>query len=150
MSKQGRVRLLSDIQIAKKILENEDLTMVVVKNGEIIFKSKDKGIKPMYILATEMKELAENGSLADRVIGKGAALLCGYIGIKEVYTDLISEAGRNILEKYKVSYTTNKSCLYIKNRDNTDYCPIEKISLDIDNPEILLYKIKEFLKSVEK
>ena len=144
------MRLLNDIEMAKELLKDEDLALIVIKNGQVVFKSKDRGIKPMYILATEMKELSKDGSLADRVIGKGAALLCGYIGIKEVYTDLISEGGINTLEKYKIPYTMEKSCLYVKNREQTGYCPIEKLSLDIDNPEILLYKIKEFFESVRK
>ncbi len=139
-----------DIEIAKQILIDEDLALVAIKNGEVVFKSKDKGIKPMYILATEMKEEASNASLADRVIGKGAAILCGYIGIKEVYTDLISEGGITTLEKYKIPYAMNKSCPYIKNIDKTDYCPIEKLSLPLEDPVLLLQKIKEFFRSINK
>ena len=41
------MRLLNDIKIAKEILIKEDLALVVVKNGEIVYKSKDKGIKPL-------------------------------------------------------------------------------------------------------
>lgn len=139
-----------DIELAKKLLTDENLALVAVKNGEVVFKSKDKGIKPMYILATEMKEKASNASLADRVIGKGAAILCGYIGIKEVYTDLISEGGKATLEKYKISYTMTEACPYIKNRDKTDYCPIEKLSLPLEEPVLLLQKIKEFFASISK
>lgn len=139
-----------DIELAKKLLIDEDLALVAVKDGEVVFKSKDKGIKPMYILATEMKKKACNASLADRVIGKGAAILCGYIGIKEVYTDLISEGGIATLDKYKILYTMTKSCEYIKNRDKTDYCPIEKLSLPLEDPVLLLQKIKEFFAAISK
>ena len=75
---------MKDLEKAKSLLFEEDLTLAVVKNGEIIFKSKDKGIRPMFILATELKGKAKDGALADRVIGKGAAILAGYIGIKEI------------------------------------------------------------------
>ncbi len=52
--------------------------------GKLIFKSSEKGIKPMYTLATKMKEDVKGASIADRVIGKGgAAMLCKYIGIKK-------------------------------------------------------------------
>lgn len=142
--------MLKDLEKAKNILIEEDLALVVVKDGEVMFKSKDKGIKPMYTLATEMRTEASGASLADRVIGKGAALLCGYIGIKEVHTDLISENGKATLEKYNILYTMEKSCPYIKNRDKTDYCPIEKLSLSTEDPEVLLEKIKEFFKSINK
>lgn len=145
---EKRIDEMTDIQMAKSVLEEEDLTMVVVKNKKVIFKSKDKGIRPMYILATELKNEAENGALADRVIGKGAAILCGYIGIKYVYTDLISQGGIDTLDKYSIPFTTKKSCPYIMNRDKTDYCPIEKLSLVTEEPVILLEKVEEFFKSI--
>ena len=141
---------MRDIDIAKRILIEENLALVVVKNGEVIFKSIDKGIKPMYILATEMQEEARDASLADRVIGKGAALLCGHIGVNEVYTELISEGGIDTLNKYNISFTMAKSCLYIKNRDKTGYCPIEKISMDLEEPIIFLQKVKDFLASTSR
>ncbi len=142
--------LLKDIDIAKKLLIEENLALVVVKDGEVIFKSVEKGIKPMYILATEMKSEAKGASLADRVIGRGAALLCGYVEIKEVYTELISEGGVSALGEYNIPYVMERTCQYIKNRDKTDYCPIEKLSLDNDEPVLLLKDIKEFFASLKK
>lgn len=141
---------MKDIEIAKKILLEESLTLVVVKDGELVFKSVDKGIKPIFTLATEMKESANGGSLADRVIGKGAAILSGYIGIKEVYTELISEGGVRTLEKYNIPYTMDKSCEYIKNRDKTDYCPIEKLSMNIEEPETFIKAVKDFFAKMNK
>ncbi len=141
---------MKDIDLAKLILKEEDLTLVVIRNGEVIFKSKDKGIKPMYILATEMKTKAQGGYLADKVIGKGAAMLCGYIGINEVYTELISNGGIITLNKNNIPFTIEESCAYIKNRDKTDYCPIEKLSIEIEDPILLLDAIKEFFISIGK
>ena len=132
------------------LLFEEDLTLVVVKDGETILKSKDKGIKPIFILATELKSEAKGSALADRVIGKGAAILAGYIGIKEIYTDLISQGGIERLEHYKIPYSTKDSCEYIMNRDKTGYCPIENISKDIDDPLILIESIKRFFKEIAK
>lgn len=142
--------ILKDMEIAKKLLTEENLTMVVVKDGQVIFKSKDKGIKPIFILATEMREEAKGAILADRVIGKGAAVLSGYIGIKEIYSELISEVGVKVLEDYKIPHSMNGSCKYIKNRDKTDYCPIEKISMNIEDPIILIQSIKEFFKEINR
>lgn len=136
------------MELAKKILYDENQKLVVVKNGLVIFKSQDRGIKPMYILATEMKDRAEGSSVADRVIGKGAALLCGYIGIKEVYGELMSEVGIDTLHKFNIKYTIKASCKHIQNRDKTDLCPIEKRSMDTDDPEELLRRIEIFLSSI--
>ncbi|MDR7856545.1 DUF1893 domain-containing protein [Tissierella sp.] len=141
---------MKDIEIAKKLLIDENQALVVVKNGEVIYKSVEKGIKPMYILSTEMKSEAKGASLADKVIGRGAALLCGYVEIKEVYTDLISEGGIAALGEYNIPYEMEKSCQYIMNKDKTSYCPIEKLSLDTDDPALLLQSIKEFFASFKK
>lgn len=137
---------MKDVELAKNILYDENQKLVVVKNGEIIFKSKDRGIKPMYILSTDMKVETKGASIADRVIGKGAAMLCTYLNIEEVYGELMSESGINVLHKSNIKYTIKESCEFIQNRDKTDLCPIEKRSLDIEDPEILLKRIKSFLK----
>ena len=141
---------MKDIEIARQLLVEENLTLALVKDGQAVYKSKEKGIKPMFILATEMKEEARGASVADKVIGKGAAILSGYIGIREVYAELMSEGGANKLEEYNLVYTMGKSCLHIENRDRTDYCPIEKISLDIEDPVIFIQKIKEFFASINR
>lgn len=136
---------MKNIEIAKKYLEEENLTLAVVKNGELIFKSKDKGIKPMYILATEMKEIAKDASIADKVIGKGAALLCEYIGIKEVHSELMSETAIEVLKRANIGFAYFKITPYIENRDRTGLCPIENMAMDEDNGEILLGRIGKFL-----
>lgn len=140
---------MNDIEIAKKVLWEENQKIVVVKEGQVLFKSIDRGIKPMYYLAQNMKEEVRGSSLADRVIGKGAAIICGYLGVKKLYAELISQNAISVLDKEGIAYEFRKKCDYIKNRDKTDYCPIEKRSLDTENPEVLLSRIEVFLKSLK-
>lgn len=141
---------MKDLELAKGILEEENQSLVVVKDGEVIYKSRDRGIKPMLSITNELKEQAKGSSIADKVIGKGAALLCVNLGIKEVYGDLMSQAGIDMLEKNGIKYEFKESCEYIKNRDGTDYCPIEKLSMDVDEPRELLAKLKIFFASIAK
>lgn len=136
---------MKDIEIAKKYLEEENLAIAVVKDGGLIFKSHDKGIKPMYTLATKMAKLAKDSSIADKVIGRGAAILCDSLYVKEVYGKLISDNAIEVLKKSGIIFSYGNICDYIKNRDGTDLCPIEKIALKSEKPEILLNKIREFL-----
>ena len=139
---------MTDMEIAKKYLIEEDLTIIAVKNKEIVFKSKKRGISPMYQLGKEKKDLVKDGALADKVIGKGAALLCKYMGIKEVYGELISESAMEVLEKENIKFTYLKSTEYIKNKAQTNLCPIENLAMDINDGEIMLEKIGEFLDKV--
>lgn len=141
---------MRDLELAKAILEEENQSLVVVKNGEILYKSMDRGIKPMLSITKEMKEEVGGSSIADKVIGKGAALLCVNLNIKEVYGDLMSQAGIEMLEKNGIKYEFKESCEYIKNREGTDYCPIEKLSMDVEEPRELLAKLKIFFASMAK
>lgn len=136
---------MKDIEIAKKILEEQNLCITVVKDGGLIYKSEDKGIKPMYTLATEMKDDLKGASIADRVIGRGAAILCSYVGVKKVYGKLISQSAMEVLKDREIEYDYEKSCPYIENMDRTDMCPIEKLSLDVEDGDVLIDRIKDFL-----
>lgn len=135
---------MEDIELAKEMLIREEYALVAVKDGEVIFKSTEKGIKPMYILATEKREIIKGASVADKVIGRGAALLSVYLDVKEIYGNLISKAGIEVLEENRISYSFGKSCDYIKNRDGTDYCPIEKLSINAESPVEFLEELRDF------
>ena len=49
---------MKDLNLAKQILKEEDQSLVVVKNGEVIYRSVDRGIKPMLTLTNTLKEEA--------------------------------------------------------------------------------------------
>lgn len=135
---------MKDVELAKQILESEDLTFIAIKDGQIVYKSKEKGIKPIYNVAKEVKDLANGISIADRVVGKGAAILYAYVGVSEAFTELISEGAKKVLDDNNIVYTYNSSCEYIKNRDKTDYCPVEKIALSTNDPLEFINKVEEF------
>jgi hypothetical protein len=136
---------MRDVDMAKEYLEKENLSLAVVKNGKLVFKSDEKGIKPIFTLAVERREDVKGSSLADRVIGKGAAMICKYIGVKEVYGSLISEAAAEVLNMADIKFSYGEICPYIRNRDNTGICPIEKLSLETEDVHELLDKIERFL-----
>jgi len=136
---------MKDIDIAKKYLDEENLSLVVIKDGKLIFKSHEKGIKPIYTLAKEGLKDVKGSSIADRVIGKGAAMICGYLGIKEAYCLLISEAAAKELNEAGIKFSYVQICPSIRNMDNTGICPIEKLSLEAENVYELLDRIEKFL-----
>ena len=101
---------MNDLEKAKELLVKEQLSLVIVNNGEIVYSSSDFGIKPMYTAVREYKHLLKGASVADKVIGRAAAMLLQYGEIKEVYTNLISKKAAcissNLLLKplYRFSY----------------------------------------------
>lgn len=139
---------MKDIELAKRILDSEKQAIVIVKEGRIIFSSNGKGIKPIYTALKELKDGLMGSSIADKVIGKAAAMICEYAGIKELSTKLISENAINVLENTSIIYNYEKSVPYIKNRDQSGMCPVETLSLKTNNIDELLIGVSNFLKSI--
>lgn len=141
---------MKDLEMAKKILEEKELTLAIVKEGKVLFTSTDKGIKPMYTAVLEHREELKGASIADRVIGRAAAILCKYADINELYTKLISNEAVKVFANSSIKFFYDESSPYIKNRDKTDMCPVEKLSQNIQSPEELIEKISRFLDSIKK
>lgn len=141
---------MKDIDIAKKLLDEENLSLVVVKNSQVIYKSYDKSIRPMYYVATSLFDKAKGSSIADKVIGKGAAMLCRMMEVEEIYALLMSETAMDVLREANIPFTYQRSCPYIKNMKKTGLCPIEKIAIESKDETMLLNKIEAFLKSIDR
>lgn len=138
---------MTDIEIAKELLKKEKYTLVVVKDGDLLFTSKEKGIKPMYRLIIDMKERVRGASIADKVIGRGAALLSSYVNIKEVFGEVMSKEAIEVLEENNINYSFSIICDYIKNRDKTGLCPIENLSLGKTDVKVFIGELESFFKS---
>lgn len=141
---------MRDIDMAAELLEKEKLALAAVKDGKVIFTSSEKGIKPLYTAVKEHKSELESSSVADRVTGRAAAMICLYAGIKELKTKLISDNAINVLKETSIIYEYDKCVPYIKNRDKTGMCPIESLSLKVNVVDDLLGDIQNFLKGMKK
>ena len=140
---------MKDIELAKTILDSEKQAIVIVKEGRVIFSSNGKGIKPIYTALNDLKDELSGSSIADKVVGKAAAMIYECAGIKELSTKLISESAISVLENTSIIYNYEKSVPYIKNRDQSGMCPIETLSLKVNNIDELLIEVSNFLKIIK-
>lgn len=108
---------------------------IVVQKQERQYTSKKHGIAPILDLLNENAKMLQDAIVADKVIGKAAALLLIYGKVKYIHADIISELAIEVLNEYKVSYTFDQKVPYIINRTKTDMCPMERCVLEINDPE---------------
>lgn len=137
---------MKDIELAKDLLKTQEKALVIVKEGKVIFSSENKGIKPIYTALNELNDRLQGSSVADKVVGKAAAMIYEHAGIKELSTGLISEKALGVLKDTSMVYEYDKLVPFIKNRDQSGLCPIEKLSLEAADINDLLLKILNFLK----
>lgn len=122
------------LEKAKSILLSSASTIAVVSDGEV-FTSQERGVKPLLFLLKEKKGFLKGASVADKVIGKAAALLMVLGEIKEVHTLIISEPAIKVFEKYNIPCFYDKKVDRIINRTGDGLCPMETLCLDVENPQ---------------
>lgn len=137
---------MNPLNLFKNELEEKNYTCTIGTDEKIIFTSKDKGVKPLldFYKLGEYKE-HKNIYVADKIIGRGASFFLVAMSIKALYTPIISESAKALLDKYNIKVVYNKVVPYIINREGTGLCPIESSVLDEENVEIALQKIQKRL-----
>lgn len=134
---------MNNIDLAKMTLLENNHSIVVVKEDKVVYKSDKNGLLPIIDIYDSDKSILNGAAVADKVIGRAAALILIKANISELYTELISENAISILDDTNIKYQYNKKVKEIRNRNNTDMCPMEKLSLNTENADQLIAKVKE-------
>ena len=133
------------LNTAKALLKTENFTLVVISSDKGVFTSSDRGVKPLLHLLENEKDFLKGASVADKVIGKAAALLMVLGGIKEVHTNVISDPAVEVFEKHNITFFFDKKVERIINRKGDGLCPMETLCIDVEEPSEAFEKIKEWL-----
>ena len=131
-----------DLALAKDLLLGNDLSLVVVRNEQILFKGKSQGIGDMLEMINVLGESTVGSSLADSIVGRAAALLCAYSGIVSVYASTLSQPAASFLEARGIPYESGELVPKILNRRKDDICPFDKAVLGIEEPAVALETLK--------
>ncbi len=120
----------------------------VIANGDKIESFYQRGIKDLYELLHSNRSLLEGATIADKVIGKGAAALMIAGGVTMVYADVISEPAMELFKQYSIKVEYDKKVANIINRRGDGICPVEERCAECKTIEECLVKIDEFIKSI--
>lgn len=132
-------------------LERTGLSLIVYRNGEAIFFSRSSGISPHLEAIKKVGREALRGTVvADKIVGRAAALLILYAGSAEVHSMIVSSGGRELLEGRGVKLEFNWETPSINVRDGVILCPFERMVQGISDPEEAYEKIVEKLAELEK
>lgn len=126
------------------ILHSDNYSCVVAC-GDSIRTFCRRGVADLYDLLHGEPELLKGASVADKVIGKGAAALMIQGGVKAVYADLISEQALALFNAANVEVEYRKIVHHIENRDKSDWCPLEKRCIGVNYVADILPVIDDFI-----
>lgn len=128
---------MTDLEIVKEKLYEKNASLVVLyKKGECkeYYQNRINDIKD---ILKENKEALKEATIADKVIGKVAAVILTVAGVKEIYADVMSKYAIPVLEKNYIKYEYKTLTEYVINNSKTDMCPMENKYKDEKN----IYKI---------
>jgi len=144
-SDAGQDDPLRDVELARKKLMAEVLSLVVVKQGRTLFTSSESGVRGLIEAIRECGSSLNGAALADRIVGKAAALLCAYAKISRVYACVMSRPGSAVLRRFLVPFEHRTLVRNILDRHRTGICPFEKLVLDVDSPNVAFTRINKCL-----
>ena len=139
---------MKDLDIAKTLLTEKNYTLVIVKNGRIIFNTNSHGIRGLLTTIEEVGKDLKGSSAADKIVGEAAAHLLAYSNVLEVFALTLSRCGKSILEKNNINYEYRILVPHILNLTKTDFCPFEKLVSECRSPEEAHEKLKEHIKQL--
>lgn len=133
----------ADLKKAVDLLFEGEYTCVLCKDDEVI-TSTVRGVKPLIDWLNSKTEL-KGFCAADKVVGKAAAFLYVLLNVDSVYAPVMSKTAIDILSRYGIEPFYDLSVEVIRNRSDTDICPMEKTVQNINDPIIAFEKIKQRL-----
>jgi len=132
----------TDLETASKRLNQKNLSLVVVKNGKVLFETESHGLNDLVEAINQLQSSMKGSSVADRIVGRAAALLFVYSGVSAVFAATISDGGIAILDNNNVFHEFEKRVPRILNLKKTDVCPFEKLVAGLSSPEEAYERLK--------
>lgn len=109
-----------------------------------------RGVADLMALLEEEPHLLCGATVADKIVGRGAAFLFIKGGIKALFAEVISRDALALLQQANI--TTEYALLtpYILNRTGNDLCPVEKLTAQANNAEEAYLLIKHFIEEKQQ
>ncbi len=111
-------------------------SLVVIKDGNIIFKSDEDRLKPIIKCINECKEEMKDSIVIDKKVGLAAAKLFVLVKVKEIYTLIASKLAFDYLVGRDIKFETEKLINQILNDSKSDICPMEKLAQELNEEEL--------------
>uniref|UniRef100_A0A7C4GIW1 DUF1893 domain-containing protein n=1 Tax=candidate division WOR-3 bacterium TaxID=2052148 RepID=A0A7C4GIW1_UNCW3 len=126
-------------------LAAEGVSLLLLQADATVFKSRAPGVRPLLELVDRFPEGTAGATAVDRLVGGCAARVFVLLRVGRVVADVMSEPGRRVLEQNNTPHSFRRLIAQVRNRDNTDVCPFEKLSEQHPDPVQLIQAIRRRL-----
>ena len=133
---------------AVTLLHSDSYTCILCDRDRIL-TSRSNGITPL-LTRIEDKEDLRGMVCADKIIGKAAAMLLLYGGVRAVHGDVLSVRAKALLEREGVAVSYGVLTDGIINRKGDGPCPMEQAVADLTDPAEAPHVLRATLEGLKK
>lgn len=130
-----------------RILQDGNHSLVVAGDGIRTFDGR--GISDLYDLLTEHPGWLRGASVADKVVGKGAAALLILGGVRELFAGVVSTSALGLLKDSGIPVRFSQEVAHIVNRKGNGVCPVETLCKECTTAAQCLPLIREFVAKIK-
>ena len=130
-----------------RILQDGNHSLVVAGDGIRTFDGR--GISDLYDLLTEHPGWLRGASVADKVVGKGAAALLILGGVRELFAGVVSTSALGLLKDSGIPVRFSQEVAHIVNRKGDGVCPVETLCKECTTAAQCLPLIREFVSKIK-
>ncbi|MBO5861493.1 MAG: DUF1893 domain-containing protein [Alistipes sp.] len=122
----------------------------VIYNNDHTHLFHKRGVQDLHQLLRTSPDILRGAMIADKVVGKGAAVLMTAGGVRWVYADVISQSALEFMLTHNIEAEYGRVVPNIINRAGTDICPVEKLCMQCEDIEDALTLIDEFIEKMRR
>ena len=138
---------MTDLELAKQKLVSDSLAFVIVKDGAILRTGTREGIGELIETVDALGDQLRGAALADKIVGKAVAMVARTANIRAVYSPMMSQAACDTLAVAHIPFEYEHLVPLILNKRNDGPCPMERLTLPIDDPVQATAALREFVKA---
>lgn len=116
---------MDELEKVKSVLYEKDASLVVMFNNGSINSYYNRRVHDIVGILKNNQNALKDAVIADKVIGKVAASILAYAGVKRIFARVLSKYAISVLENNNISYEYETLTPYVINNDKTGMCPME-------------------------
>jgi len=138
---------MTDLELAKQKLQSDACAFVLVKEGVVLRVGTHDGIGELIEAMDALGDRARGAALADKIVGKAVAMVARLARVRAVYSPLMSQAACDALARDKIVFEYDRVVPLILNKRNDGPCPLERLTLPLDEPRAAVDVLREFVRA---
>jgi hypothetical protein len=138
-------RIIKDMKKAQLLMNVSNVSLVVIKDGEVLHKRTGKGVAPFIDLIESTSADFSDCVIGDRLLGRASAFLCRYVEAVGVYAVTGTKKALAVLMVGGMMAQVDNFIPYISNQTQDGLCPFERAVSIAESPSEAFELIKKKL-----